>query len=52
MAHGTQLSGVYEYDKPENFAGFSSKKETLKVKDMVEVIKNNRPSMLHCIQRF
>lgn len=34
---------VSEYDKPENFAGLATKKEPLKVKDMVEVLKNNRP---------
>lgn len=34
---------VSEYDKPENFAGLTEKKEPLKVKDMVEVLKNNRP---------
>ena len=34
---------VSEYDKPENFAGLAAKKEPLKVKDMLEVLKNNRP---------
>ena len=34
---------VSEYDKPENFVGLTAKKEPLKVKDMVEVLKNNRP---------
>lgn len=34
---------VSEYDKPENFAGLAAKREPLKVKDMVEVLKNNRP---------
>ena len=34
---------VSEYDKPENFAGLTAKKEPLKVKDMMEVLKNNRP---------
>ncbi|MCI5872917.1 MAG: MFS transporter [Clostridiales bacterium] len=34
---------VSEYDKPENFAGLATKREPLKVKDMVEVLKNNRP---------
>lgn len=41
--------GVSEYDKPENFGGLSSKKETLKVKDMVEVIKNNRPLQCYIV---
>ncbi|MCM1143874.1 MAG: MFS transporter [Blautia sp.] len=35
--------GISEYDKPENFAGTSAKKEKLKLKDMMEVLKNNRP---------
>lgn len=34
---------VSEYDKPENFAGLAVKKEPLKLKDMLEVLKNNRP---------
>lgn len=34
---------VSEYDKPENFAGLATKKEPLRVKDMMEVLKNNRP---------
>lgn len=34
---------VSEYDKPENFAGLATKREPLKVKDMVEVLKSNRP---------
>ena len=34
---------VSEYDKPENFVGLTAKKEPLKVKDMMEVLKNNRP---------
>ncbi|MCM1123708.1 MAG: MFS transporter, partial [Eubacterium sp.] len=35
--------GISEFDKPENFAGTTAKKEKLKLKDMVEVLKNNRP---------
>jgi len=35
--------GISEFDKPENFAGTSAKKEKLKLKDMMEVLKNNRP---------
>lgn len=35
--------GVSEYDKPENFRGLSSKKGNLKIKDMIEILRNNRP---------
>ncbi|MBD5457652.1 MAG: sugar transporter [Lachnospiraceae bacterium] len=35
--------GISEYDKPENFVGTTAKKEKLKMKDMLEVLKNNRP---------
>lgn len=35
--------GVSEYDKPENFEGLNEKKEPLKVKDMVAVLKENKP---------
>lgn len=35
--------GISEFDKPENFAGTTAKKEKLKLKDMMEVLKNNRP---------
>lgn len=35
--------GISEFDKPENFAGTTAKKEKLKLKDMAEVLKNNRP---------
>lgn len=41
--------GVSEYDKPENFVGLSAKKETLKVKDMIEIIKNNRPLQCYIV---
>ncbi len=36
-------AGISEYDKPENFVGTTAKKEKLKIKDMMEVLKNNRP---------
>lgn len=35
--------GISEFDKPENFVGTASKREKLKLKDMIEVLKNNRP---------
>lgn len=35
--------GISESDKPENFLGTTAKKEKLKVKDMWDVLKNNRP---------
>ncbi|MCI8693866.1 MAG: sugar transporter [Lachnospiraceae bacterium] len=35
--------GISEYDKPEYFAGTTAKREKLKLKDMLEVLKNNRP---------
>ncbi len=35
--------GISEYDKPENFVGTTGKREKLKLKDMIEVLKNNRP---------
>lgn len=35
--------GISEFDKPENFMGTTAKREKLKLKDMVEVLKNNRP---------
>ncbi len=35
--------GISEYDRPENFAGTSANREKLKLQDMVEVLKNNRP---------
>ncbi len=35
--------GVSEFDKPENFEGLNVKKEPLKVKDMVAVLKENKP---------
>jgi len=35
--------GISEFDKPENFEGTTAKKEKLKLKDMFEVLKENRP---------
>lgn len=35
--------GISEFDKPENFVGTSGKREKLKIKDMLEVLRNNRP---------
>lgn len=41
--------GVSEYDKPENFAGLTTKKEKLKFKDMIAVIKGNRPLQCYIV---
>lgn len=41
--------GVSEYDKPENFTNLTTKKENLKIKDMVEVIRNNRPLQCYIV---
>lgn len=41
--------GVSEYDKPENFRGLSKEKQPLKFKDMVEVLKNNRPLQCYIV---
>ena len=35
--------GVSAFDKPENFTGIGKKQEPLKLKDMVDVLKGNRP---------
>lgn len=35
--------GITDFDKEENFAGTGRKREKLKVKDMVDVLKGNRP---------
>ena len=35
--------GISEFDKPENFMGTTVKREKLKIKDMLDVLKNNRP---------
>ena len=40
---------VSEYDKPENFVGLQEKKEPLKLKDMVEVLKDNRPLQCYIV---
>lgn len=39
----TTCIGISEFDKPENFVGTTAKKEKLRLKDMMEVLKNNRP---------
>ena len=41
--------GVSEYDKPENFRGLAAKKEHLKLKDMAEILKHNRPLQCYII---
>ena len=40
--------GIAEYDRPENFRGIG-KTERLKVKDMAEVLKNNKPLQSYII---
>lgn len=35
--------GISEFDKPENFMGTTVKREKLKIKDMLDVLKNNHP---------
>ncbi len=40
--------GISEYDKPENFEGLG-KKEPLKIRDMVEVLKDNKPLQSYII---
>ncbi|MBR4444490.1 MAG: MFS transporter [Solobacterium sp.] len=40
--------GISEYDKPENFAGIG-KTEHLKIKDMLDVLKNNKPLQSYII---
>lgn len=35
--------GVSAFDKPESFAGIGKKREPLKIKDMVSLLKGNRP---------
>lgn len=35
--------GVSEYDKPENFKGTNKTHERLKIRDMISVLKGNRP---------
>lgn len=41
--------GVAEFDKPENFEGLTKEREPLKIKDMVEVLKGNRPLQCYII---
>lgn len=41
--------GVSAFDKPENFIGVSKKREPLKVKDMVSVLKGNRPLQCYIV---
>lgn len=50
-AMGTLLVciGVSEYDRPENFRGLAVKKEHLKLKDMTEILKHNRPLQCYII---
>lgn len=40
--------GISEYDKPENFEGLG-KKERLKLSDMIEVLKDNKPLQSYII---
>lgn len=41
--------GVSSYDKPENFRGLVEKREKLKLKDMVEILKHNRPLQCYIV---
>jgi len=41
--------GVTPFDKPENFQGLRKEKNPLKLKDMVEVLKGNRPLQSYII---
>lgn len=41
--------GVSAFDKPENFTGVSRKREPLKLKDMVSVLKGNRPLQCYIV---
>jgi len=41
--------GVSAYDKPENFTGVNQKREPLKLKDMVSVLKGNRPLQCYIV---
>jgi Na+/melibiose symporter-like transporter len=41
--------GVTPYDKPENFIGLTKEKHTLKLKDMIGVLKGNRPLQSYII---
>ena len=40
--------GISEYDKPENFEGLG-RTERLKIKDMIDVLKNNKPLQSYII---
>lgn len=41
--------GVSSYDKPENFLGLVEKREKLKLKDMIEILKHNRPLQCYIV---
>lgn len=41
--------GVTPIDKPENFTGLTQKKEPLRMKDMVTIIKENRPLQCYIV---
>lgn len=41
--------GVAEYDKPENFTGLTKERQPLKLKDMAEILRKNRPLQCYII---
>lgn len=41
--------GISSHDKPENFIGTSAKKEPLKFKDMLAVLKDNKPLQCYIV---
>lgn len=41
--------GITPFDKPENFVGLTKEKHALKLKDMLEVLKNNKPLQSYII---
>ena len=41
--------GISEYDKPENFAGTKKTDERLKVRDMIEVLRHNKPLQAYIV---
>lgn len=41
--------GVTPYDKPENFQSLDKKESSLKIKDMIEIVKHNRPLQCYII---
>lgn len=41
--------GISEYDKMDNFKGLTKEKKSLKLKDMIEVFKGNRPLQCYII---